>query len=152
MTLKVVAMEKTGAQPWALAMLAANGTSSAPAPFAVYNIPAFDAAYVEPKVSPWVAGNRLKISPYTPKYSAVTRTNTTGFEPLWLNVNSAAAPTKNASAMVYSRPIWSESQPKNGRPTPSRTRFRDSANTKAGIASPNNSTGIFSIFKSLAIG
>src|SRR5580693_8748038 len=88
-TLKVMAMEKTGAHPCVLAIAAAMGTSSDPAPFAVYSMPALDAAYFEPKVSPWVAGNRLKISPYTPKYRAVTRTNTTGFEPDWLNVNSA---------------------------------------------------------------
>ena len=68
-------------------------------------MPAFDAANLAPKVSPWVAGNRLKISPYTPKYSAVTSTNTTGVEPDWLSVYSAAAPAKNAMAMVYSRPI-----------------------------------------------
>ena len=59
-------------------MTAAIGTSNAPAPLAVYSMPALAAANLAPKVSPWVAGNRLKISPYTPKYSAVTQTNTTG--------------------------------------------------------------------------
>ena len=59
---------------------------------------------------------------------------------------------KNASAIVYSRPIWSDSQPKNGRPTPSNMRFRDNAKTSAGITRPKRSTGIFSILKSLAIG
>ena len=44
-------------------MPAAIGTSSAPVPLAVYSMPAFAAAYLAPKVSPWVAGNRLKISP-----------------------------------------------------------------------------------------
>ena len=72
--------------------------------------------------------------------------------PDWLSVNSAPAPMKKASAMVYSRPIWSDSQPKNGRPTPSKMRLSDSANTSAGIAKPNSSTGTFSILRSLAIG
>src|SRR5271165_24395 len=133
-------------------MPAATGTSNAPAPLAVYSMPALAAANLEPKVSPWVAGNRLKISPYTPKYSAVTSTNVVGFDPDWLSVYSAMAPAKNASAMVYSRPIWSDSQPKNGRPTPSNIRFSDNANTNAGKTKPNNSTGILSILRSLAMG
>ena len=39
-----------------------------------------------------------------------------GFVPDWLSVKNAAAPMKKASAIVYSRPIWSDSQPKNGGP------------------------------------
>src|ERR1700722_6991848 len=115
-------------------------------------MPALAAAYFEPKVSPWVAGKRLNISPYTPKYSAVTNTNVTGLEPDWLKVKRAQAPTKKAKAMVYSRPICSDSQPKKGRPTPSKMRFKNNAKPRAGIAMPNNSTGILSVFKSLAIG
>src|SRR5882757_1389483 len=99
-TLNVIAVEKTAPQPWVFAMVAATGTRSAPAPLAVYSMPALDAANFEPKVSPWVAGKRLKISPYTPKYSAVTNTKTTGFDPDWLKVNSAHAPAKKASAIV----------------------------------------------------
>jgi len=46
--------------------------------FAVYNIPLLVVANFAPKVSPLVAGNRLYISPNTPKYAAVARTKTTG--------------------------------------------------------------------------
>src|ERR1700678_4640676 len=92
--LNVIARANTVDQPWAFERPAAMGTSSAPAPLAVYSMPAFAAAYLEPNVSPCVAGNRLKISPYTPKYNAVTNTNTTGLEPDWLKAKSAHAPTK----------------------------------------------------------
>src|ERR1700692_1386984 len=96
-TLNDIAIANTADQPWAFEMPAATGTKRAPAPLAVYSIPAFAAAYLEPKVSPWVAGNRLKISPYTPKYSAVTSTKATGLDAdCWLNANSATAPIEKA--------------------------------------------------------
>src|SRR5580692_12178243 len=86
MMLNDIATANTADQPCDFEMPAAMGTSNAPAPLAVYSMPLFAAANFEPKVSPWVAGNRLKISPYTPKYSAVTSTNVTGFDPDWLSV------------------------------------------------------------------
>src|ERR1700735_2286282 len=105
-TLNVIATVNTVPQPWDLAMMAAIGTSNEPAPLAVYSMPLLAAAYFDPNVSPWVAGNRLKISPYTPKYSAVTSTKATGLAaPVRLNVNSATAPIEKANAIVYSRPI-----------------------------------------------
>src|ERR1700736_3639818 len=58
-TLKVIAISKTTCQPLDAAIPAAIGTSRAPVPLAVYSMPAFAAAYLPPKVSPWVAGNRL---------------------------------------------------------------------------------------------
>ena len=66
-TLNVIAIANTADQPCAFEMSAAYGTSSAPVPLAVYSMPLLAAANFEPKVSPAVAGNRLKISPYTPK-------------------------------------------------------------------------------------
>src|SRR5277367_4580501 len=92
--LQHIAIVNTALHPCALAMMAATGTINEPAPLAVYSMPALAAAYLEPKVSPWVAGNRLKISPYTPKYNAVTSTYTTGFGPVRLKVNSAPAPKR----------------------------------------------------------
>src|ERR1700738_4306624 len=61
MTLHVIATVNPAPQPCDFAMPAAMGTSSAPAPLAVYNMPAFEAANLAPNVSPCVAGNRLKI-------------------------------------------------------------------------------------------
>src|ERR1700729_2108706 len=63
MMLKVIATPNTALQPLACEINGVTGTMSAPAPFAVYSIPAFEAAYFAPNVSPEVAGNKLKISP-----------------------------------------------------------------------------------------
>ena len=57
-----------------------------------------------------------------------------------------------AMNIVFSRPIWSETQPKNGRVRPLRTRSIDSANCNAGSVKPRIATGTTSILKSLAIG
>ena len=54
--------------------------------------------------------------------------------------------------IVFSRPIWSDTQPKNGRQTPLSTRSMVSANVSAGSVSPISDTGRVSILKSLAIG
>ncbi len=54
--------------------------------------------------------------------------------------------------MVCSRPIRSDSQPKNGRPTPSKMRLSDTANIPAASVIPKRSTGILSILRSAAIG
>src|SRR5271165_1207421 len=57
--LNPIATQNTATQPWVPARNAASGTSRAAVPLAVYSKPALDAAYLDPKVSPWVAGNRL---------------------------------------------------------------------------------------------
>ncbi len=55
-----LATMKTACQlPVAVASTLDSGTSSDAVPFAVYSSPAFDAAYLEPKVSAQVDGNRL---------------------------------------------------------------------------------------------
>ena len=55
-------------------------------------------------------------------------------------------------SMVSSRPMLSETQPKNGRVRPFSTRSIESANVSAGSVSPMMLTGISAILKSLAIG
>src|SRR6266403_2350533 len=75
------ATTKTACQPYLAATMLASGTSNEAVPFAVYNIPLLVVANFAPKVSPLVAGNRLYISPNTPKYAAVARTKTTGMWP-----------------------------------------------------------------------
>ena len=54
--------------------------------------------------------------------------------------------------MVYSRPIWSDSQPKKGRPTPSKMRLSETAKIPAAMVIPNRSTGTLSSLRSMAIG
>jgi len=63
---------------------------------------------------------------------------------------SASSP--NAMSMVFSRPILSDTQPKNGRVRPLRIRSNDSAKVSAGSVKPSRVTGTLSIPKSLAIG
>jgi len=59
--------------------------------------------------------------------------------------------SKNAMNIVCSRPIWSETQPKNGRPKPSKIRSSESQGQR-GILEAENATGSLAILKSLAIG
>ena len=54
--------------------------------------------------------------------------------------------------MVFSRPIWSDTQPKNGRVMPFSTRSIDSAKVSAGRVMPIRVTGTPATLKSLAIG
>src|SRR5665213_640864 len=56
-----------------------------------------------------------------------------------------------AMAMVFSRPIWSETQPKNGRVNPLNTRSIDSAKLSAGSIKPMKPTGECVMPKSRAI-
>ncbi len=57
-----------------------------------------------------------------------------------------------AISIVFSRPILSDTQPKNGRVTPFRMRSIDSAKVNAGRVMPMRLTGTASILKSWAIG
>src|SRR5437870_1787290 len=63
-----------------------------------------------------------------------------------------AASSANAMSMVFSRPMLSETQPKNGRVRPFRMRSIASANVRAGSVMPTKLTGISAILKSFAIG
>ena len=54
--------------------------------------------------------------------------------------------------IVFSRPIWSDTQPKNGRVRPFSTRSIDSAKVSAGRVMPSRLTGTSATLKSLAIG
>ena len=49
---------------------------------------------------------------------------------------------KKAMNIVFSRPIWSETQPKNGRHTPLSTRSIVRAKVSAGSVSPRIETGM----------
>ncbi len=57
-----------------------------------------------------------------------------------------------AMSIVISRPMWSETQPKNGRVNPFSTRSIVNANVSAGSVNPMMLTGTSAILKSLAIG
>ena len=57
-----------------------------------------------------------------------------------------------ARNMVFSRPMWSDTQPKNGRVSPFSTRSIVAAKVKAGSVMPMRLTGTSAILKSLAIG
>src|SRR3569833_294184 len=65
-----------------------SGTSSAAVPLAVYSKPALAAAYLEPKVSAQVDGNRLKISPQAKNTVPVRITNITGLRAISLGLYS----------------------------------------------------------------
>ena len=68
---------------------------------------------------------------------------------------SAQMPTPSmpkAMNMVFSRPIMSEIQPKNGRVRPLRMRSMVAAKVTAVIVSPISVTGTLSTFQSTAIG
>jgi hypothetical protein len=73
-TLKLIATMNTASQPRDFTRMEAKGTNRVPAPLAVYSMPLLAAANLEPKVSPWVAGNKLYIEPYMLIYSGVTST------------------------------------------------------------------------------
>ncbi len=62
------------------------------------------------------------------------------------------ASSPNAMNMVFSRPMWSDTQPKNGRVNPLRMRSIDSAKVSAGKVSQAKVTGTSAIWKSRAIG
>ncbi len=53
---------------------------------------------------------------------------------------------------VFSRPIWSEIQPQNGRVTPFITRSSVIAKVRAGSVRPSKFTGTSATLKSRAIG
>ncbi len=53
--------------------------------------------------------------------------------------------------MVFSRPIWSDTQPKNGRVSPFNTRSIASAKVNAGIVRNSSVTGVFATPKSVAM-
>ncbi len=59
---------------------------------------------------------------------------------------------RKAPNMVFSRPRWSETQPKKGRVMPFMMRSMVSANDSAGSVMPINETGISATLKSLAMG
>ena len=54
--------------------------------------------------------------------------------------------------IVFSRPIWSETQPKNGRPNPSKIRSSEIARVSVAIVRPSMLTGTSATWKSWAIG
>ena len=58
----------------------------------------------------------------------------------------------NAISIVSSRPMWSETQPKNGRVSPFSTRSIVNAKVSAGSVRPRMLTGMSPILKSFAIG
>src|SRR5882672_7024555 len=57
--LSATAITNTDCQPYLVATMLASGTSSEAVPLAVYSMPLLVVAYLTPKVSPLVAGNRL---------------------------------------------------------------------------------------------
>ena len=62
------------------------------------------------------------------------------------------APRVKATNIVISRPIWSETQPKNGRATPFRMLSTMPATTSVVPAMPKNTTSSLSRPKSRAMG
>ena len=54
--------------------------------------------------------------------------------------------------IVCSRPMWSDTQPKNGRDNPLSTRPIDNAKLSAGMVRPSINTGTSAIAKSAATG
>ncbi len=79
-------------------------------------------------------------------------TKLTGFWPNTLSAQMPTASSAKAMNIVFSRPILSDTQPKNGRVTPLRIRSIDSAKVRAGKVMPIRLTGTTSILKSFAIG
>ena len=59
--------------------------------------------------------------------------------------------SRNATNIVFSRPIWSDTQPKNGRVTPLSTRSIESAKVSAGMVMNSSVTGCLATPKSVAI-
>ena len=62
------------------------------------------------------------------------------------------ASSPKAMSIVSSRPMWSDTQPKNGRVRPFSTRSMERAKVSAGSVRPMRLTGMSAILKSLAIG
>src|ERR1700756_5369165 len=84
-------------------------------------MPRFTVANFGPNVSVQVDGNRLKISPQVRKISAAKTTKAHGDAPNVPNIQYATAPRPHAIAMVYSRPMLSDTQPNSGRAPPLQT-------------------------------
>ena len=68
------------------------------------------------------------------------------------HVDKLTAAMLKARNMVFSRPMVSETQPKNGRPKPSRMRSSERAKVSAAICRPNTLTGTSATLKSWAMG
>src|SRR5215467_11689119 len=64
----------------------------------------------------------------------------------------AMASRPKARLMVFSRPMWSETQPQKGRHRPLITRSAASAKGRAKTVQPRMLTGVLSTLKSLAMG
>src|SRR5262249_100500 len=75
--------------------------------------------------------------------------NSTGSRPRRLSAQMPAASSAKAMNIVFSRPIWSDTQPKNGRVSPFKTRSIDSAKVSAGTVNPRRDTGTLAISKSV---
>src|SRR5208282_2297818 len=98
----------------------------------------FTVANLEPNVSVHVDGNRLKISPHVKKIRPANNTKAQGLVPRAPTSQYATPPAPKAIAMVGSRPMRSETQPKNGRATPFITLSKISATVS--VEAPRNST------------
>ena len=84
-----------------------------------------------------VEGNSEKISPQPKNTSPVSTTKSAGRSMKANRMRMAMASSEKASAIVASRPIWSETQPKNGRVSPLVT--RDSVSESGSAAMPKTS-------------
>ena len=82
-----------------------------------------------------VEGNSEKISPQPKSTTPDIRTKAAGFDRVNSHSVIAAPSSANAITIVFSRPIRSDSQPKNGRVRPLVIRSSDSASGSSG--SPN---------------
>ena len=91
-----------------------------------------------PKVSVSVDGNSEKISPQPKNTTADNTTKTSASLRKATMIATAAASIRKATAIVFSRPIWSDNQPKNGRVRPLVMRSTVSASGNA--ATPNTMT------------
>src|SRR6185312_8365050 len=91
-----------------------------------------------PNVSVRVEGNSEKISPQPKNTRPVSTTNSAGRSMKANRIRIATASSENATNIVISRPIWSETQPKNGRVNPFVT--RDSVNDSGNAAMPSTIT------------
>src|SRR5580698_2368266 len=126
----------TGIQvPVASCSAAATGPPrTEPMPCAIYRKPYLVVASFAPNVSVNVDGNNEKISPQ-PKNTTPDISANSNASPRVLNISStAAASSENAISMVFSRPIRSDTQPKNGRVNP--LVIRSSVNANGSAAMP----------------
>src|SRR6266852_5011974 len=99
-----------------------------------------------------VAGNNAKISPQAKNTNPDNSTNRIGLSANKSSAQMLMPSIRKAMNIVFSRPIWSDIQPKNGRDTPLSTSPTDSAKLSAGMVSPRIDTATLSIAKSLATG